>query len=55
MLLVTSLRSSGVVANGDWDLPDVIDGRSYRLQCRSACRTLQAENYMGERLLTQRS
>jgi len=42
-------------ANEDLDLLELIDGRSYKLQCRSACRTRQAETCMGEGLLTQRS
>jgi len=42
-------------ANGDLDLLELIDGRSYTLQCRSACRTRQAEKCMGEGLSTQRS
>jgi len=41
--------------NGDEDLLESIDGRSYNLQCRSACRTRQAEKCMGKGLLTQRS
>ena len=42
-------------ANGDLDLLELIDGRSYKLQCRSASRTREAENCMGEGLLTYRS
>ena len=34
-------------SNGDLDFLMSIDGRSYRLQCRSACRTQQAEKCIG--------
>jgi hypothetical protein len=39
-------------ANGDLDLLELTDGRSYESQCRPACRSRQAENCMGEGLLT---
>jgi len=38
-------------ANGDLDLLELIDGRSHKLQCRSAARTREAEKCMGEGLL----
>ena len=35
------------------ELLELQDGRSYKVQYRSACRTRQAENCMGEGLLTR--
>ena len=40
-------------ANGDLDLLELIDSRSYKLQCSSVSRTRETENCMGEGLLTQ--
>jgi hypothetical protein len=42
-------------ANGDMDLLELIDGRSYKLQWRSVSRTRETDFCMGEGLLTQRS
>jgi hypothetical protein len=42
-------------ANGDQDLLELIDGRSYELQCRTVSRTRETETCMCEGLLTQRS
>jgi hypothetical protein len=33
------------VAHGDLDFLELIDGRAYKLQCRSVCRTRQTEMY----------
>ena len=41
-------------SNGDLDLLELIDGRSYKGRCRSASEIREAES-MGEGLLTQRS
>ena len=43
------------VSNGDLDVLELIDGRSYKLQCRSASRTRGVDFCMGEGLLTHRS
>ena len=48
-------RSAGGGGNGDLYLLELVDGRSYKLQCRSASRTREADECMGEGLLTQRS
>ena len=42
-------------ANGDSDLLQSIDGRSHKLQCRSASRTREADECIGEGPLTERS
>ena len=42
-------------ANGDLDLLEFMDGRSYKLQCRSHSRTREFEACMCEGRLTQRS